>query len=134
LMIRRPPRSTLFPYTTLFRSILSEVPRFFSSRGVCAARDGVEGPLFDLRIAKWYIQERFFDCVSRRFAQNQKQGHFAQNDAAESPKSPHAPWTIFLYTNNHLRERKPRCKDFPRILVLRPITCIARNSAPPRSS
>src|SRR3712207_6935999 len=26
LMIRRPPRSTLFPYTTLFRSILCEKP------------------------------------------------------------------------------------------------------------
>src|SRR5258708_14997754 len=26
LMIRRPPRSTLFPYTTLFRSILGQVP------------------------------------------------------------------------------------------------------------
>src|SRR2546422_8376076 len=25
-MIRRPPRSTLFPYTTLFRSILPEAP------------------------------------------------------------------------------------------------------------
>src|SRR5438552_11473497 len=26
-MIRRPPRSTLFPYTTLFRSILGRQPR-----------------------------------------------------------------------------------------------------------
>src|SRR3712207_8879019 len=26
LMIRRPPRSTLFPYTTLFRSIMREIP------------------------------------------------------------------------------------------------------------
>src|SRR2546430_2283486 len=26
LMIRRPPRSTLFPYTTLFRSLASSVP------------------------------------------------------------------------------------------------------------
>src|SRR2546430_2929293 len=26
-MIRRPPRSTLFPYTTLFRSITSAAPR-----------------------------------------------------------------------------------------------------------
>src|SRR5258708_20601016 len=26
-MIRRPPRSTLFPYTTLFRSLRSDVPR-----------------------------------------------------------------------------------------------------------
>src|SRR2546427_3429616 len=25
-MIRRPPRSTLFPYTTLFRSVLHQVP------------------------------------------------------------------------------------------------------------
>src|SRR5260370_3044846 len=31
-MIRRPPRSTLFPYTTLFRSGLAAVQRF-----VCAA-------------------------------------------------------------------------------------------------
>src|SRR2546430_9506958 len=28
LMIRRPPRSTLFPYTTLFRSIRADVPGF----------------------------------------------------------------------------------------------------------
>src|ERR1043166_8889659 len=26
LMIRRPPRSTLFPYTTLFRSLLDRIP------------------------------------------------------------------------------------------------------------
>src|SRR5256885_15215737 len=36
-MIRRPPRSTLFPYTTLFRSIAREV----DEDGV-GARDGVE--------------------------------------------------------------------------------------------
>src|SRR2546423_7829772 len=28
LMIRRPPRSTLFPYTTLFRSVLKGVAQF----------------------------------------------------------------------------------------------------------
>src|SRR5690349_23999694 len=28
-MIRRPPRSTLFPYTTLFRSHFHDVDRFF---------------------------------------------------------------------------------------------------------
>src|SRR5438034_9837409 len=27
LMIRRPPRSTLFPYTTLFRSLMSDLRR-----------------------------------------------------------------------------------------------------------
>src|SRR3989442_7230855 len=34
-MIRRPPRSTLFPYTTLFRSALSQVPLFDG----CSARE-----------------------------------------------------------------------------------------------
>src|SRR5258708_11707479 len=34
LMIRRPPRSTLFPYTTLFRSKGDETPRF--NRSVCS--------------------------------------------------------------------------------------------------
>src|SRR2546430_13236576 len=36
-MIRRPPRSTLFPYTTLFRSILSEIVRL-NSRLPCLSR------------------------------------------------------------------------------------------------
>src|SRR3712207_8734556 len=31
LMIRRPPRSTLFPYTTLFRSQIHSVPLPFAS-------------------------------------------------------------------------------------------------------
>src|SRR3712207_6974510 len=33
-MIRRPPRSTLFPYTTLFRSDQTEHPHGVVSRGV----------------------------------------------------------------------------------------------------
>src|SRR2546430_15078065 len=32
LMIRRPPRSTLFPYTTLFRSMEVETPTFLVPR------------------------------------------------------------------------------------------------------
>src|SRR5256885_9329047 len=36
LMIRRPPRSTLFPYTTLFRSILARARVPYA-----AARDGL---------------------------------------------------------------------------------------------
>src|SRR5687768_17773113 len=38
-MIRRPPRSTLFPYTTLFRS-----PRSGSPRAAVASGYGLEGP------------------------------------------------------------------------------------------
>src|SRR3712207_8998205 len=46
LMIRRPPRSTLFPYTTLFRSrdvsaegIVEEVHQDPASRAFCENRD-----------------------------------------------------------------------------------------------
>src|SRR5688572_31684695 len=42
-MIRRPPRSTLFPYTTLFRSTLTRerfeyVPQFFAGTTVSGTR------------------------------------------------------------------------------------------------
>src|SRR5258708_10588348 len=37
-MIRRPPRSTLFPYTTLFRSILEAAMEEFIARGFAATR------------------------------------------------------------------------------------------------
>src|SRR6266511_6123629 len=37
LMIRRPPRSTLFPYTTLFRSTRS-APRRATTAGGCVSR------------------------------------------------------------------------------------------------
>src|SRR2546421_6992787 len=41
-MIRRPPRSTLFPYTTLFRSYVcrSELHDLWAARGVAAAVHG----------------------------------------------------------------------------------------------
>src|SRR5256885_11742609 len=51
-MIRRPPRSTLFPYTTLFRSVRG-------SGGEEGARRGVREPLPDLQGAD---QEGLHDC------------------------------------------------------------------------
>src|SRR5256885_5654489 len=38
LMIRRPPRSTLFPYTTLFRSYFDEILTRANGRGTAAFR------------------------------------------------------------------------------------------------
>src|SRR2546430_11601584 len=38
-MIRRPPRSTLFPYTTLFRSRCGPVRRRAGGRGGCRDQD-----------------------------------------------------------------------------------------------
>src|SRR2546427_3844889 len=37
-MIRRPPRSTLFPYTTLFRSRVGRSPASGHARGRCVGR------------------------------------------------------------------------------------------------
>src|SRR5438552_5618188 len=37
-MIRRPPRSTLFPYTTLFRSSPARQERHFCARRCCSKR------------------------------------------------------------------------------------------------
>src|SRR3712207_8187754 len=55
LMIRRPPRSTLFPYTTLFRSVLTAVAdRQDRLRSRQRARPGVapgEPPSFVRRVA-----------------------------------------------------------------------------------
>src|SRR3712207_8020237 len=50
-MIRRPPRSTLFPYTTLFRSAVSEGARLAQELGtechaiVVGAKDGLPDDL-----------------------------------------------------------------------------------------
>src|SRR5258707_8378946 len=41
-MIRRPPRSTLFPYTTLFRSPLAGVPLLLLEELLAALDEGVE--------------------------------------------------------------------------------------------
>src|SRR5688572_31845331 len=48
-MTRRPPRSTLFPYTTLFRSSWAKGPSRHSRRSPCASRRGWRG----LRVWGW---------------------------------------------------------------------------------
>src|SRR4029078_13654452 len=40
LMIRRPPRSTLFPYTTLFRQLSRQPPRPRAARCVPSSSEG----------------------------------------------------------------------------------------------
>src|SRR2546427_8783791 len=48
-MIRRPPRSTLFPYTTLFRSgsAVLQLSRIGSHAGRVLPRDGLHAPATD---------------------------------------------------------------------------------------
>src|SRR5688572_30957178 len=40
-MIRRPPRSTLFPYTTLFRSNIGALPALYNVSGLMYALGGL---------------------------------------------------------------------------------------------
>src|SRR3712207_7053974 len=47
LMIRRPPRSTLFPYTTLFRSADAIFVELDAAGGHAAPRGTVDIPLLD---------------------------------------------------------------------------------------
>src|SRR5256885_8692372 len=44
-MIRRPPRSTLFPYTTLFRSFERHEPETLEHRRICDERGTLEQPV-----------------------------------------------------------------------------------------
>src|SRR2546429_4453668 len=46
LMIRRPPRSTLFPYTTLFRSENTAMLRIARKAGATIKRDGSESEAY----------------------------------------------------------------------------------------
>src|SRR5256884_1163124 len=59
-MIRRPPRSTLFPYTTLFRSRLFE-----------SLRDWVPGD--DLRHIDWKATGRRGKVITRQFEAERRQ-------------------------------------------------------------
>src|SRR5258705_3043568 len=58
-MIRRPPRSTLFPYTTLFRSISLSAPmgEFLTFRGSAKA-NATSGALPDENYARELMQLR----------------------------------------------------------------------------
>src|SRR5256885_2436305 len=58
-MIRRPPRSTLFPYTTLFRSNIETVGEFRFSRFA------PQPSHFQLLVAANFVEERFAGNKSR---------------------------------------------------------------------
>src|SRR2546430_8358748 len=57
-MIRRPPRSTLFPYTTLFRSKLGRYPFVWSAKKVTLFRGRIfGGDEARMSQANWMLEE-----------------------------------------------------------------------------
>src|SRR5271167_5161302 len=81
LMIRRPPRSTLFPYTTLFRSCL-RVPSFVVRQQIAERR------LHDLRSEEHTseLQSRF-DLVCRLLLEKKKKTRLVAAHAGENQSS-----------------------------------------------
>src|SRR2546429_5732717 len=61
-MIRRPPRSTLFPYTTLFRSLGSEF-RLFDQPKVIHDGLGYRPPAHDLNLGRKIILAARIEAV-----------------------------------------------------------------------
>src|SRR3712207_7534054 len=73
-MIRRPPRSTLFPYTTLFRSAPARstshtsAPRAIERRGDRAyGRSARAGSATDSRRGAWRSEEHTSELQSRQY-------------------------------------------------------------------
>src|SRR3712207_7255279 len=66
-MIRRPPRSTLFPYTTLFRSLQLELLLFFHCRSDFFLQKFCLLPLEPCRIFHVRSEEHTSELQSRQY-------------------------------------------------------------------
>src|SRR3989442_7758820 len=73
-MIRRPPRSTLFPYTTLFRSRTDESPYLFlSNRNVPISRYTLHHLMQTYgEVAGLPVEKRKFHCLKHSIATDRK--------------------------------------------------------------
>src|SRR3712207_8112409 len=75
-MIRRPPRSTLFPYTTLFRSLVQDVGELVQERRLTVRRlRGRRG-----RLRGRHLHSRGRGCTRRLGALARGRGHAASLD------------------------------------------------------
>src|SRR5690242_21000914 len=84
LMIRRPPRSTLFPYTTLFRSMPAPRP---DPRAACARRWRTRGPSSRWRRSEEHTSElqSHVNLVCRLLLEKKNKINNHINDASTVP-------------------------------------------------
>src|SRR2546421_7818117 len=92
-MIRRPPRSTLFPYTTLFRSRLNVI-----ANGARLGEAPVSGSNPPRTVTRWRMNEPIPDRKSTRLNSSHDQISYAvfclkkkKTDEAAHPASPRLP-------------------------------------------
>src|SRR2546429_4598761 len=76
-MIRRPPRSTLFPYTTLFRSRLTGVARHIEHFQVAPPRAGVLRQLAAVHPGHHHIGDHEMDLDRKSTRLNSSHGYIS---------------------------------------------------------
>src|SRR3989454_6832287 len=98
-MIRRPPRSTLFPYTTLFRSYITDL-------GLTGPTDGVIG------VDRDQIIQRFLHQMPLRF------------ETAKGPAALHG--VVIVRSEEHTSELQSPCNLVCRLLLEKKKQCLLR--------
>src|SRR5256885_12453263 len=103
LMIRRPPRSTLFPYTTLFRSATPEA--IIEATGqISLAQETM-----DLRIVPESLKWKFFSLRTPLYVR----GSFAQPKVGVEP----GPLLLRARSEEHTSELQSPCNLVCRLLL-----------------
>src|SRR5690348_17801484 len=88
-MIRRPPRSTLFPYTTLFRSAFEKLQRYERIEKI-ASRARVQAQFFRerierLRAAREFGEDAEFDGAQKRLRRPEAERSEEHTSELQSP-------------------------------------------------
>src|SRR2546426_12808904 len=105
LMIRRPPRSTLFPYTTLFRSLIDQLNLHYLHAHQIASR--AEQAAVRAAGIRWHDYDRFMQKYVKRIGDE---------------RLTKVPADLDL---------KPYRDEHDEDLVKRMLSCIERNVTPP---
>src|SRR5258708_32883716 len=84
-MIRRPPRSTLFPYTTLFRSLVKLIARLYDPTEGAILLDGVDLREYDVENLRSEIGVIFQDYMRYDMTARENIG-FGRVDELDNPE------------------------------------------------
>src|SRR5256886_12230699 len=127
-MIRRPPRSTLFPYTTLFRSLATVSSMTFVSRILGFVRDVLIARLFGAELVTdaFFVAFRIPNLLRRLFAEGDRKSTRLNSSHSQISyavfclkKKKHTTITVAVpvYARHIHAHRQPRCATGYIVLV-----------------